>query len=311
MTSIASILEGEGAAVARLAARDVDAWTTLVEHVFQHEGTDAPAALVLAMLAIDDDPDVWSRHAREALAQAESAYFTTVASAMRRVQPWLFGGIRDATPPDHRARLLLRFAELRSSPGEDALALLRVLVRELEAAGVSPARRAEAQLILARRALEDRSFDEARAAARAVAGLDPKRASEATRSEGAILLASGRVTEALEVLHEVLETRGPLFGGGGAWRFRAIDDPLEAVLDEAATIATWASHTTPEWVRALGGIAERSGRGWDRFERALARMIATSRHVDDDLEVVERHATQRGLTKTAKAARDARDALTA
>src|SRR5690606_35674386 len=100
---------------------------------------------------------------------------------------------------------------------------------------------------------------------------------------------------------------GPLFGGVGAFLLRGDDDedPLDAALDEAATIASWASRTTPEWVRALGGIAERSGLTWTRFEQALEAMLAASTNPLSDLEVVARQAGQRGMVRTALAAAEA------
>ena len=306
--TVAALLEGDREAITQLASKDVALWTALAEHVIAREETIAPSALVHAMLAIDRDPKAWLGRAKEALAQAESPYFSTLMGALRRVRPWLFDGLAAALPPDDPGSLALRFEQLLSSTAEDALAQTRAFLRDLERTGGDAKARADAWMLLARRAHEDGELDEALVAAREARTLDPTRDGEITRREGAILLSQGRVTEALERVHEVLATRGPLFGGRGSWRSRARMDPLEDALDEAATIVTWASHTTPEWVRALGGIAERSGEGWERFERALAQMAATSKYPDDDLEVVERQAKQRELVKTSEAARAARRA---
>jgi len=113
-----------------------------------------------------------------------------------------------------------------------------------------------------------------------------------------------------------MESRGPLFGGGGAFRFTggATDDARGAALGEAATVAEWAAHVTPEWVRALGGVAERfsdrklgdTSKGeplWGRFDEVLSRMLGTSKHPEQDLEVVLRQAAERRFRKTVDRAR--------
>ncbi|MFY0540686.1 hypothetical protein [Nannocystis pusilla] len=73
-------------------------------------------------------------------------------------------------------------------------------------------------------------------------------------------------------------------------------------------VAGWAVATRPEWVRALGGLAERADEEdepaalWARFEAALAEMIATSSDPAEDVEVVPAQARERKLWRTAEAA---------
>lgn len=75
-------------------------------------------------------------------------------------------------------------------------------------------------------------------------------------------------------------------------------------------MAIWAQSSTPEWVRAVGGMAERTGRSdlWERFEAHLTRMVDGSPSPASDLEVVIRQAGERDLRRTVQAARELADA---
>lgn len=307
MDLLTRILTGEAGAIDALASGDSASWTTLTEHLFQEAPPAAPAALVEAMLAKDPDARAWIERAKDGVAQARSPWFTTVTSAMQRVRPWLSAGVLAVRPPGDPAVLWLRFEALRSTVDEDALPRARALAEDAERAGAPASLRAHTLLLLARLADEEGQREEGLAAARRAAELDPELAPIAARRVGALLFRARRVEEALAVLEPVMEQRGPLFGGVGAFLLRGDDDedPLDAALDEAATIASWASRTTPEWVRALGGIAERSGLTWTRFEQALEAMLAASTNPLSDLEVVARQAGQRGMVRTALAAAEA------
>jgi hypothetical protein len=75
-------------------------------------------------------------------------------------------------------------------------------------------------------------------------------------------------------------------------------------------VIAWALPATPEYVRALGGIAERSSDAevvrlsWVRFDAALDALLSCER-ASRDLEVVIRQAEQRKLAATARRARTA------
>lgn len=213
----------------------------------------------------------------------------------------------DETPSDEPQAVTLqgRLDLLMRRADSEALGLTRGLVQDIRQAGDSLL--PEALLLLARRARELPDFEEALAAATEAweHSQDPGQRDRALRARGAALLGLRRVGEALEVLDGALVRRGPLFGGGGSFSFRAPTDPMDEVLDEAASIASWASARTPEWVRALGGMAEHLDLPelHERFEQGLRTLAAQEPDkAARDLEVVLRHASQRSLHTTAAAA---------
>ncbi|PCC74992.1 RNA polymerase Rpb1, domain 1 [Nannocystis exedens] len=215
--------------------------------------------------------------------------------------------------------LRARYESALRDTSDDALLGARALAGDLWRAQPGSRLHIDALVLLVRRALEDGEIDEALATADEAEALaqqlgDRARSMVATRQRGAALLRAGRVQEALAVLEPALRERGPLFGGSGAFRHVSLHDPRAAALDEAATVAGWATSTTPEWVRALGGIAERAGEGddpeplWMRFWAALVDMIAASPAPAADLLVVLRQARERGMSRTAEAAAQALEA---
>jgi len=202
------------------------------------------------------------------------------------------------SPRDFRVRL----GDAWASAEDDALDVARKLADDLTRVGGPASMQAEAHLLVATRAREERRFDAGLAAVQRVKALDPSLSSRADRLEGALLLGARRVDEGLALLQATMGSRVSLRERVMASRYFGVDDPLDAALDEAATIALWASHATPEWVRALGGVEERMGEGVGRLGEALAAMVESSAHPVSDLEVVTRQAGQRGFRRTALAA---------
>ncbi|WP_053238633.1 hypothetical protein [Sandaracinus amylolyticus] len=307
MTDLEALLAGDRAAVAALHEGDATAWKALLAHV--RAGDAAPAPLVDAMLALDPELASWRRRTARGI---DVAIDTISAAAGRearaRVQAWIAEGVRRARPADDPAVLDLRLQEAKARTGPDALPALRALVADLR--GASATMRFEALMLVAQRAHEARAIDEGLTAVReaaALAGGEPRRAARALRREGALLLVARRVDDAIALLRPAMATPGPLFGGDGKIVLGApADDAFDEALDEAATIATWATWRTPEWVCALGGIAETSREREDArqalFVEALDAMTGASQTPVADLEVVVRQASQRGLTRTADTA---------
>jgi len=161
-------------------------------------------------------------------------------------------------------------------------------------------------LMLVHRRLAEASRDqEALAAATEAESLfthagDEASASSSRRSRGASLLVLERLDEAFAVLELAMEKKGPLFGGGGAFAMVRGEGKRAQALQEAASICGWAALTTPEWVRALGGIAQGfdDPKLWERFDRALRTMLEGSERPGEDLGVVLRQASQRRFRKT-------------
>jgi hypothetical protein len=299
MDLLERILTGDPDAVERLYVGVPEPWNALGEHLVETQSAAAPVRLVESMFVIEPDMLAWLDAATTAW-RSEQSLFDPRPSPMARFRQWLLGGIHARWGASHPAAMWLRLEDLSATADEDALERARALVEDVEHAAVPAQLRSEALLLLARRAYERREIDEGIAAVRHAAALDPEVANRAARLEGALLLSARRVDEALERLAPVMTTRGPLFRGTP--RHGGMSDPLDHALDEAATIAGWATTTTPEWVRALGGIAERGGLPWERFTAALAAMLAASKDPISDLEVVSRQARQRGMKRTALAA---------
>ncbi|UJR81885.1 hypothetical protein [Sandaracinus amylolyticus] len=311
---IAKILAGDPGSVSELERADPDAWRALIEHLIEHRPAAAPRELVDALLEVDPDFEAWMRRVSDATEEVRSTWFASTTTALRAVRPWLAAGVLATRGPSHPASLKVRYESCLRSADDDALASVVALVADLRAIDAEPALLIDALDLVVRRALEDGLPDDALAAATEAESIarrvsDEQRAAIAGRSRGRALLAAGKVEEGLDVLQTFLRTRGPRFGGGGTFRGSPIpDDPREEAIAEAVTIASWAMATTPEWVGALGGIAERSSDAqgaaslWSRFDAALGAMVAAAEDPFSELEVVVRQATERTTMRTATAA---------
>ncbi len=262
------------------------------------------------MLAKEPRPGRWLDIASEALFHIQSDAFTTAATPLRVLRGWFGDGIVAAYGPTSPAALEVRYErELREGGGVE---VARSLVDDVRGSGAhGSALLGDALVLLARRLDEEgqhaaalESLDEALAAKT----LDVATRKMIIRLRAASMLRLRRLDDAFAILDVEMETKGVMLGG--CRRFgSAPEDPWDAALAEAAAIAVWASSMTPEWVRALGGIAQRAKGAvartlWTRFERGLVAMVDGSANPGSDLEVVVRQAKQRGLRKTARAAED-------
>lgn len=318
------MMAGERAAIDALANGEVAAWQALLEHLLEKKPEAAPRAFVEAALVREAGFDGWVERARRAAGQCQSERFTTTLSATRAFVPWLAAGIRAARPATDaaclEARLALLTQLLPARPGAErptdaeAFAAAQALLQDARPIWGGGPMLAQLLILVHRRAGEAAAHDaamaaitEAEALYRALGDDDGLRAAQ--RQRAATLLRLGHVEEGLELLDGLLDTPGPLFGGGGAFSFGGgAPTPEERARDEAATIAAWATATTPEWVRAIGGMAERASDAarreglWGRFERALDAMLTASDFPEEDLEVVVRQAREREFRETARRA---------
>lgn len=313
------LFTGDAEAVASLAAGELSTWQPLLEHLHANHPATAPKGFVDAVLATKLPFASWVKLAHN----AASHVLTSAERGSRPFWPWLISGFAGALPEDHPFILEVRGWAVQQGldtrtgqpqPEEEWLAAAEQLVTDARRVlGESP-QLAELLLLVHRRATEAnrqaRALDAAIEAERLfeVAGVQ-NRVDVARRQQGASLLRLGRVGEALALLDPVLEETGPYFIGTGMFSSIAGErTQAEEALDELATIATWAHVTTPEWVLALGGIAERplepgqAAELWSRFEGALTAMLESSDGPDEDLEVVVRQAGQRELTATVERA---------
>jgi hypothetical protein len=302
-----AILAGDPDAIDRLVQGDMSAWQALAEHLLLHPGQVASPAVVRLLLERAPRVADLLDSAEAALWDARSDVFTTITAALRAIRPWLADGVAAALAPDHPSAIDMRYErELSAAEGAGAARALVADVRR-----VAPARPSlgEALLLLARRAHEDGLFDEAlvatiEAEALLSAAGDETSVRKTQRLRGSVLLSLQRFDDAFAVLDPIMIESDR--GFGGASRSGGMSDPVAYAISEAATVATWADATTPEWVRALGGMAERTARPdlWQRFEAALVAMVDRSKNPASDLEVVIRQAGQRGLRRTVEAARE-------
>jgi hypothetical protein len=211
----------------------------------------------------------------------------------RTVITWLRDAARLAFPADHEATVACEVAYLQTVPGDDG-----GFVAALELYGRVP--RPDIAALVVKGAFTIRNYTAAEQYAK-LAG--------ARRALAGALLHQHRWTEGFAILDDVLLDRGPLFGGDGVTVSSGTDDPREAAIDEAVTIAGWASADVPEWVRAVGGMWERFAGDpiakelEERFEVGLELLTSL-----DGFEVVIRQSRERSLLKAATmAARVGRD----
>lgn len=302
MVSIDAILTAQPDAVRALVEGDLGAWKALLEHLVEHGPKSAPDALVVALMEHTPDFDAWQERAKGAAVQIESDYFATSLSAVRPFRAWLVEGVSKALPATHPAVIGARYEAARASAGNaDDVARVGSLLADL--GGPSHPRWVDVLVLLARRLDEAGDTDGALATIRRAeeacrARDDAGGAAQTRRFEGGLLLVAGRFDEAFAILDPVMNARGRLFGGV---RGASVMRDGAGAAGEAATIASWASATTPEWVRALGGVAEEHGERHpalhERFATALSALATVS-----DLEVVVRQASQRDHRRTARRA---------
>lgn len=300
-------LEGDPATIDALAGGDQPTWQAWLEHLVLTKPTPTPV-VIDRMLLREPSPGRWLDIASRALFGIDSDVFLTTKRAMDPFQAWLGDGIIAARGATAQASLEIRLArEMREAKGSP---VTRAIVEDLRA--LDWGLLADALILHARRLAEEDAYGEAIDAlleAERIFGAASDGAAFARRLRASNLLRLQRLEEAFAILDEEMREKAA-GGGGGAARFSATpENKWDAAIAEAAQVAVWAVLTTPEWVRALGGMAQRADGAtkktlWQRFERALVAMVDSSKNPGSDLEVVIRQAKHRKLLKTARAAED-------
>ena len=290
-----------------LVARDAAAWRELV--VPLGRGDERPLDPELAAALLDAAPfDEWLSTAERALQETDE--FLMIGTPIRRFRQWFIASSLATLPDGDARRWPIRRYQLMHDPSRDGgYAEARSLLEELKAAGAPKGEFAEVALLVVKGSFVERELEAALEHATLAENLfttmgDHERASVAARQLGAAHLYLHNLEQAFQCLQEPMKRRGPLFGGGGTHISRKAPDEIEEAISEAATIASWAESSTPEWVRAVGGMAERwkdpaeAELLWRQFEKFLSLMLDNGQNHESDIEVVVRHSGQRGLTRT-------------
>lgn len=247
-----------GREIEKLAAGEEEAWTALAEQVIERR--EPAPALAAALWERDQELAGWLGRLTRAGRRSDAVQ--EVEDWRANLVAWFRDSVLAAFPADHEAAVEVRLQAIRQIPGDDGgLADAMALLGELTARGHTGRAVGEAALLVAKGAFTERAFEDARrhaelAAARFEAADDAEGRDRARRHLLGALLHLRQWPAAFELADDVLQRRGPLFGGGGATVWFGTSDPREAALDELQAIALWASKSTPEWVRALGALAE-------------------------------------------------------
>lgn len=293
----------------KLAARDEETWAALTQATDRE--FEIWPELVNEMLTLH--PIDWWRQVSRSVIEADDSFFTK-GGPIRNFESWLIRSALDALPPDDAETFALRRFLVENAPGSDGgFEAAKLLLSDIEAAlrtAESPELEQlapEVELLVAKGAFTIFDFEGAYSAARGAARTFRRQRRNdrywfAQRQVGAACIGTGEFEEAFAIFEKALSTRGPLFGGGVSVTRTAANPQLEAV-QEMVTICAWADLTTPEYVRAIGGLAERwdqddevkVGYLWRQYEAAAERMFAASRNPESDIEVVVRQSGQRGL----------------
>ncbi len=303
-------LAGDAETIDALARGDAATWQAWLEHLVSRKPPHAEPGLVERMLAREPSPARWIEIASRTLFDIDSNVFFTSKSALQPFQAWLGDGVIAATGPTSTVSIELRLdREVREANGAAAAGAIVADIRQTRA---SDELLADALVLWARRLAEESEHAAAIDVLIEAEGLFERLGNDsakgvARRLRGARLLQLKRLDEAFAILDREMAGRARGLTVGAQRFSGSPDDKWDAALAEAATIAAWAAATTPEWVRALGGIAQHADSTskrslWQRFERALVAMVDASANPGSDLEVVIRQAKQRKLNKTAKAA---------
>jgi hypothetical protein len=316
------LLAGADAEMARLAEGDVPTWQALFEHLLQKgqggSALDAGASgpFVEAALEQVQGFEPWYRIAHTAASRCESDWFSTVMTALRPWHRWFFNGIARVRPADSDEMLTARLFALQNSIPEDALSQVRSLANDARRVWGNTGKLGQVLLLVHRRSSESGAHGDALLAAEEAERLfkaagDDANVRFAGRLRAASLFCLRRFDDAFAVAEPLLGRPGPRFGGGGVFSLSVGSDERTKAAAEVAQVVGWATDSTPEWVRALGGLAERFAEPglWRRFEAALTGMLQRSDDPEEDLEVVLRQADERGLHETVRVAVKIADGL--
>ncbi len=289
-----------------LAKGDHETWRDFLAPILADRETSPDGRLVQQLLRIAPHTR-WFELARAAI-EADDSQFTKLRP-QRRFEEWFIRSALLRSKIDDERTWPLRKHKIRTTPGSDGGYEEAQELYRAQVGNVGDEELAETALMVARGAMTVRKWDEAESyaesAVEAYSNLgDDQNRDSATRRLAGALLHRGEFQRALALLRKPMMSRGPLFGGGGTTVHTRSDDPFESAVDEAATVATWATHWTPEWIRALGAIAERAPNAdvseyiWDYLDVALPVAFENWSNPESDIEVVVRHSGERGLLLT-------------
>lgn len=233
--------------------------------------------LVRVLLAIDD-LEGWRRRLFTAFQRLNPDDGLSADDGFRR---WFASGIVRHLPQTDPAALALSYRDALDYADSGAAKRAVDLAVEFEQAGDSAQHRSllgRALLLLARRLGEEGDHENASGAAQRADDIfaklgDSDWQAQAMRVRAGALLRLRKIDEALALFDTLF--RNPSAGfplDGGVHRPVTSSDPIAAVLSEAAAIALSATKDKPEWIRALGLIAERTG------HRGCAERFEASRH---------------------------------
>ena len=289
-----------------MAAGSHEEWIPLVE--FLLDNPRATPAFVKALWDVQPDTKKWLGNIEQALANTEKV--STVSSGKKILLPWLLNSVLGAFPSTHEAALEMRIQDLRSMARDDGgFADGKALFADLIKYQASDKRLAAVALLVAKGAFTEGNYKAARDYSTKAIGFhsnagNARGADLAKRYLGGPLLHLHQWDKAFALFDEVLVARGPLFGGGGVTVFRSYSDPKEEAIGEAQAIALWASHSVPEWVRAIGGLTEVFANDSyadalnRRYKAGLTRLM-TANDPLDELEVVIRQLRERSFNRAA------------
>ena len=325
---IDELLAGAPGLVRGLANNDDSLWKDLLEYAIKHRLRAAPSSFVTSLLAVEPDVERWFHRARSRAAIIDSPHFERYDEALNPFRAWLMAGVTSGAHEGSAAALFAELEALATRTGSAALEPTRALVAKF---GVNPALqtlRARALLLLAQRAFEAGTIDEAEVAAREAEPLLSaahyvRDALLARRVRGAALLRQHRFAEAFEVLDGAMDSSGPDLVPVPPPR-RSLATSLKQIgtqktadpgaIEELASVATWARSSTPEWVCALGCVAEAYAQptsGQTEHVAVLRERFAAALGVMTYQQAVSLHAAlfwvidqarERGMEQTAREA---------
>lgn len=312
MDYIAELRSGAPEAVSRLARSGSSEWIHLAEHVLDDPTLSPEFAVALWRVL----PNVMRWEQALSFALGNSKKVSSIKTGMQVVFPWIRDSVYAAFPPSHDAVFDMRAVDIRHVARDDggyreACELHDDLVR----GGAGAERLTGAKVLAMKGAFTVGDYAEARRFAESalehfVAESDEPNKNSIERALAGALMHLREWDRALRLLDDALRVRHPIFGSRwdvGVTVVRRIADPEEAVINEAANVARWASADTPEWVRALGALAEAfadeeiRGELSRRFEAGLERIAGSDKPLDG-FEVVIRQLRERSSLHSARVA---------
>ena len=272
----------------KLVERDVTTWQALIHEVVRDDAFEPNGALAQRLLEQRDEISEWVAFAHETIEEDDRLF--TKSTPRRRFEARFIRSSLEVLPAGDEELFDLRFRLLTIDPTFDGgLAQAIALLEDLAASPqpVDPEFIAEVCLLAVKGAFTH--HDWAKAASYAQMASRGFRASQnedryrfSQRRLGAAKIGVGELQAGFEIFDEALTAPGPLFGGGGVTIFSPAETERDEAVHEMEATSAWATLWTPEYVRAIGGLAERWDDGaqrawlWDRFASALGAMFDAS-----------------------------------